>query len=86
MQYEVHMTRSVLKTIGRLPKKVQLHIFTVLEGLKTDPRPMGVKKLKGEENAYRIRVGDYRVIYNLQDKQLCITVVKIGHRQNVYQI
>lgn len=86
MTYEVLITRSVLKSMSRFPKKVQMNIFAALEGLKTQPRPLGVKKLQGAENAYRIRVGDYRVIYDIHDQKLRVTVITAGHRQNVYQV
>ncbi|MDJ0899633.1 MAG: type II toxin-antitoxin system RelE/ParE family toxin [Xenococcus sp. MO_188.B8] len=56
-----------------------------IDALATEPRPEGVVKLKGEENLYRIRVGDYRVIYNVQDDRLLVLVVKVGHRGDVYR-
>ena len=52
--------------------------------LEQDPRPLGCKKLKGRD-AYRIRIGDYRVIYEIQDGKLIVTVITIGHRREVYE-
>lgn len=56
-----------------------------IDELATSPRPNGVKKLKGKENTYRIRVGDYRILYEIFDDVLLVTVVKIGHRSKVYK-
>ena len=55
-----------------------------ISGLGEEPRPQGARKLQGVEDLYRIRVGDYRVIYQIQDKALVVLVVKIGHRGEVY--
>ena len=53
--------------------------------LADNPRPRGVEKLEGRENRYRIRVGDYRVIYEIHDEVLLVLVVRIGHRREVYR-
>ena len=68
-----------------MPPQEQKRIQPKIDALATEPRPEGVVKLKGEENLYRIRVGDYRVIYNVQDDRLLVLVVKVGHRGNVYR-
>jgi mRNA interferase RelE/StbE len=56
-----------------------------LEKLQQDPRPSGVVKLKGEDKMYRLRVGDYRIVYTIEDNDKIIKVTRIGHRQDVYQ-
>ncbi|WP_414518967.1 type II toxin-antitoxin system RelE family toxin [Nostoc sp. PCC 9305] len=56
-----------------------------IDDLATEPRPNGVKKLKGKENAYRIRIGDYRIIYDIFDDLLVVNVVEVGHRKNIYK-
>lgn len=56
-----------------------------IQELEENPRPFGLKKLVAEENLYRIRVGDYRIIYQIQDKILLILVIKIGHRKDIYR-
>ena len=56
-----------------------------MRGLANDPRPPGCDKLAGVENLYRIRVGDYRVVYQIRDEMLLVLVVKIGHRREVYR-
>jgi mRNA interferase RelE/StbE len=70
--------------MDRLPDEIAARIINVLDGLKDQPRPPGCKKLRGE-NAWRIRVGDYRVIYEIHDKVLHVVVVTIGHRREVYR-
>jgi mRNA interferase RelE/StbE len=53
--------------------------------LKDDPRPPGSEKLKGSEDAYRIRVGDYRILYEVRDKELLVYIIEAGHRREVYK-
>jgi len=67
-----------------LPDDITRRILTRLTGLETNPRPADVKKLKGRD-ARRIRVGDYRVIYEIQDRVLQIIVITLGHRREVYR-
>jgi mRNA interferase RelE/StbE len=62
-----------------LPAQEQERLQPKIDALATEPRPIGVIKLAGEEDLYRIRVGDYRIIYSIQDAQLLVLVVKIGH-------
>ncbi len=86
MIYEVGFKPAALRQLRKLDAKVQTNILTEIEFLADDPRPSDCKKLKGETNLYRIRVsGTYRVIYEIQDKQLLVTVVKIGHRRDIYR-
>ena len=56
-----------------------------MDGLAKEPRPKGVKKLSGADDLYRIRVGDYRVVYQIRDDRLIVLVVRIGHRKDVYR-
>jgi mRNA interferase RelE/StbE len=69
----------------KLSQELQDRIQTKIDDLAIEPRPNGVKKLKGEENSYRIRVGDYRVIYDIFDDVLLVSVVEVGHRSEVYK-
>jgi len=69
----------------KLSQQLQDRIQTKIDDLAIEPRPNGVKKLKGEENSYRIRVGDYRVIYDIFDDVLLVSVVEVGHRSEVYK-
>jgi mRNA interferase RelE/StbE len=71
--------------LERLPPKLIERIFPKLEGLASDPRPVGCKKLKGGQRERRIRVGDYRVVYSVDDEKLLVSVTRIRHRSEVYE-
>jgi mRNA interferase RelE/StbE len=83
--YKIEWKRSAQKELNKLDKKVLLKILESVEILAQNPYPIGSKKLKGTEFTYRIRVGDYRVIYSVISSILTIEVIKIGHRQSVYR-
>jgi len=68
-----------------VPEKMRERIFTALERLESQPRPSGVVKLSGAENLYRIRIGDYRIIYSIEDQVRIVLVEKVGHRRDVYR-
>lgn len=85
MSYTIEILKGALKQIKKLPSEVQERIQLKIDDLATEPRPNGVKKLKGKENTYRIRVGDYRVIYDIFDDLLVVSVVEVGHRSQVYK-
>ena len=84
MRYRVILPKSVQKELDRLPDEIANRILARLSLLETNPRPADVKKLKGRD-AWRIRIGDYRVIYEIHDRILQIIVVTIGHRREVYR-
>jgi mRNA interferase RelE/StbE len=84
MKYTVLIERYAQKQIMRLDKKVIPLIKTAIASLADNPRPYGYKKLKGED-AYRIRVGDYRIIYEIADDKIIVTVVSVGHRREIYK-
>jgi mRNA interferase RelE/StbE len=84
MRYQVILPKSVQKELDRLPDDVAKRILARLAGLKTNPRPPDVKKLKGRD-AWRIRVGDYRVIYEIHDRILQVIVITVGHRREIYR-
>ena len=75
-----HARRQLLKMSSDVLRRLE----EAISGLGEEPRPQGARKLQGVENLFRIRVGDYRVIYQIQDKALVVLVVKIGHRGEVY--
>lgn len=86
MAYEVGFKPAALRQLRKLNDEVQAAIIEKAEALADDPRPEGCKKLKEEKNFYRIRVlKNYRVVYEIQDKQLVVTVIKVGHRRNIYR-
>lgn len=84
-RYEISLRRSVLrKDLERIPKASAHRIMEAILALADNPKPPGVQKLSGQER-YRIRQGDYRVIYSVQDADHTVWVVKIGHRRDVYR-
>ncbi len=86
MSYVVYFKETARKELYKLPDKVLKKVLSAIDGLSNDPRPPGVKKLKGKgENLWRIRVGDYRVIYLVDDQIRIINVRKIGNRKDVYE-
>lgn len=84
MAYKIVYKISAEKSFAKLSKEVQLRIFQAVQRLANDPRPPGVKKLQSAFDLYRIRIGDYRIIYTINDQQLKILIVTIGHRSDVY--
>ena len=84
MTYAVTILRSAQKQLAKLDAQTRSRIASAIHALADDPRPPGCKKLTGRP-AWRIRVGTYRVIYEIQDKELVVLVVTIGHRREVYQ-
>ena len=84
MSYLVILPKSVRKELDWLPDQIAGRILAAVAGLETQPRPTGCKKLRGE-NAWRIRVGDYRIIYEIHDKILQVIVITVGHRREVYR-
>ncbi len=85
MRYELIIKPVAEKSLDRVPRALRLRIIEALERLRNNPRPSSVKKLGGEENLWRIRVGDYRVVYEIHDDRLLILVVRIGHRKDIYR-
>jgi mRNA interferase RelE/StbE len=85
MPYTVRFSPGGERQFRRLSRSVQVLLQPKIDDLANDPRPPGVKKLSAEEELYRIRVGNYRVIYAIQDDILLVTVVKVGDRKEVYR-
>ena len=83
-EYEIYFKESVEKDFRTIPKKDLRKIIRRIEALSEDPRPPGHEKLTGQER-YRVRQGLYRIIYSIQDKELTIWVVRVGHRKDVYR-
>jgi mRNA interferase RelE/StbE len=84
MPYQIIIEKPARKEIQKINQADRVSIIQSIQELADEPRPNGCKKLKGRE-AWRIRVGDYRVIYEIQDNVLIITVITVGHRREVYK-
>ncbi len=85
MAYTVEFLKTAERQLAALPKDARRQIARKIDALRKDPRPQGVKLLHGDERFYRLRVGDYRVIYAIEGRRLVILVIKIGHRKDVYK-
>jgi len=83
--YRVVLTSSAARELKRLSGPLNERIVPRLENLASNPRPPGCKKLKGGHNEWRIRVGDYRVVYTIDDAGLLVEVTRIRHRSEVYE-
>jgi len=82
--FEILFKESVWKDLRKIPKTHLKKILSRIEKLKDDPRPIGCEKLTGQE-LYRVRQGQYRIVYSVQDEELTIWVIKVGHRSSVYR-
>jgi mRNA interferase RelE/StbE len=83
--YKVLITRSAEKQLKKLSPQVQRRIAAVIVSLAIEPHPYGSKKLTGTAHSYRARVGDYRVIYDVYEREIVISVLKIGHRRDIFR-
>jgi mRNA interferase RelE/StbE len=84
MSYSIGILRRAQKEVAQLPKQEYQLVKEAIENLSQEPRPQGCKKLTGREG-WRIRVGDYRVIYEIEDVQQALTILHVGHRRDVYK-
>jgi mRNA interferase RelE/StbE len=83
--YKVSIKNSALKEIQQIPKPFRIKIIETIDSLAVNPRPSGVKKLENFKNSYRVRVGQYRIVYEIEDRQLLIEVIKVANRKEVYR-
>jgi mRNA interferase RelE/StbE len=83
--YKVEWKTSALKELKNLDRSVIPRIVAAVESLSGNPRPSGVRKLQGSEHTYRIRVGEYRVIYEITNDAMLVTIVRVRHRKEVYR-
>ena len=82
--YSIQIKKSALKELSYITPPYKTKIVTAIDGLANNPRPEGVKKLKGED-AYRIRVADYRIIYTIEDVIKVVEIQRIRHRKDAYK-
>ncbi len=84
MLYSISFRSSAAKELRKLPIAARKEVSGLIDSLARNPRPHGVKKMVGVD-AWRIRIGDYRVVYSITDQQLVVEVIKIGNRREVYR-
>ncbi len=83
--YKIEWKRAATKELKQLPKNAILKALSIVDELTTDPHPIASRKLSGTDHTYRIRFGDYRLVYNVMDQVLIIEVIRVGHRKSVYR-
>ena len=83
--YKIEWKHSAIKELEKLPRPMISKIVSAVDNLSSNPYPQGVRKLVGTEDTYRIRIEDYRVLYNLVEKKLVIEIVRVRHRKDVYR-
>jgi mRNA interferase RelE/StbE len=84
MTYTIKFKKSALKDLRPLPKAQALNIMQHIQALENEPRPSGCLKLIGYDNFWRIRIGEYRVIYSIEDEVLIIEIIGVPHRKDAY--
>ncbi|WP_299734841.1 type II toxin-antitoxin system RelE/ParE family toxin [uncultured Endozoicomonas sp.] len=84
-RYTLHWKRSALKELEKLPRATVSKLMALAESLMDEPFPDGCRKLSGAEHTWRVRTGNYRLVYQIDNGQLIIEVIKVGHRKAVYR-
>ena len=85
MAHKVLISPAARRDLKRIRGPERRRIAAAIDGLADDPRPHGAAKLVGEDQLYRVRVGDYRIIYTVEDDRLIVLVVRVGHRKEIYR-
>ena len=83
-KYKIIFRKSVAQDMRRIPNRDLRKILAAINSLSEEPRPSGVERLSGQEK-YRVRQGNYRIIYEINDQEVIVVVVKVGHRKDVYR-
>lgn len=84
-KYKIEISSTAERQLGKKSREDQIRILRSISLLAHDPRPAGCRKLKGYDDLYRIRIGNYRVIYEIDGKRIVVIIFKIGHRRDVYR-
>ena len=84
-EYRIEFKPAARRGLAKLPKNIQKKIAQQIDVLASNPLPPGTKKLFGSKNTYRVRVGDYRILYDLYHDRLVVLIVGVGHRRNIYR-
>lgn len=85
MAYTIKFSPHAARSFRKLPRTVQGRLYEAIDPLKDNPRMPGSEKLKGSDKSYRIRVGDYRILYEIVDEELIVFIITTGHRREVYR-
>jgi len=85
MSYSITFSTAAARSFRKLPRDIQTRIAPAIDALMQEPRPAGCEKISGIADTYRIRVGNYRILYEIHDRMLIIRVVDVGHRREIYR-
>ena len=85
MVYRVRVKSSALRSLRKLEATPRARLWVAISGLSDEPRPPGCRKIAGVAGLWRIRVGNYRVVYQIREKELVVLVIKAGHRKDIYR-
>jgi mRNA interferase RelE/StbE len=83
--YQIEWKKSALRELKRLDRKIIPRVISAVESLSTDPFPSGVRKLQGSDNTYRVRVGQYRIVYEIFQARIVIVILRVRHRKDAYR-
>jgi mRNA interferase RelE/StbE len=83
--FRIEVSATAEKQIRKLRREDQLRVLRAIQPLATEPTPPGSRKIRGYDDVYRIRVGNYRVLYHVAGRRLLIIILKIGHRREIYR-
>ena len=83
--YQIEWKRSAQRELEKLPRPMIKKVVVAVEKLATEPRPRGVRKLVGSDYTYRLRIGNYRLVYDVLDKKLIIEIIRVRHRKDAYK-
>ena len=86
MKYSIEVLPRAIKELEKIPDPLYRRIVSIIDNLKYVPRPVSTLKLKGYESRWRIRVGDYRILYEIDNMNRIITITKVGHRKDIYKV
>ena len=83
--YQIEWKKSALRELKRLDRKIVPRIISTVESLSTNPFPSGVRKLQGADNTYRVRIGEYRIVYEIFHARIVIVILRVRHRKEAYR-
>ena len=83
--YNLEVTKSAQKDIRKLPRTIIRRVNNKIQNLRLVPRPADCEKLSGSKSSYRVRVGDYRIIYTIYDAKIIVSIIRVAHRKDVYR-
>jgi len=85
VKHSIEISRTAEKQLEALPRREAVRVLQAIQRLETNARPTGCRKLEGHSNTFRVRVGMYRIIYDVDDYRVVIVVLKVGHRRDIYR-